>query len=320
MEPIIHPNELTDHPEWNESYYLAFYDREKELGIVSRLGYKPNKEEEMTFFFLFLPDDSGGGYFQEKKMKEFNDVLNVGGMTHGWNSDGTWNYKFEGNVIFVDNSEDLPKVSQNPKLISAAKQVELDIRFDPINTVYEYSKHMTEESLELGKKAGDKHWEQIAQINGTLKIGDKIYDFNDIIGQRDHTFGVRDWTGVGNWLYYVVWFDENLAVNPAAIIGKDGKLSTGGFLFKDGKNIPLKSIEVLNQTFRDDGLMPVSSRLKLTDNHDTTYILKAQVGQIIPVPFEDKSGQKSILVQSFGKFELDQRKDGYGTFETLRRE
>jgi hypothetical protein len=198
MEPIIHPNELTDHPEWNESYYLAFYDRKKEIGAVSRLGYKPNKKEAMTFFFLFLPGESGGGYFQEKKMKEFNNSLKVGGMTHEWNSNGSWDYKFKGNVILVNNSEDLPKVRQNQKLISAAKEAELEINFDPISEVYEYSKHMTKDSLQLGKKAGDKHWEQIAKINGSLTLGDNVYEFNDIMGQRDHTYGVRDWTGVGN--------------------------------------------------------------------------------------------------------------------------
>jgi len=319
MEPIIHPNELTDHLEWNESYYLAFYDKEKEIGAVSRLGFKPNKKEAMTFFFLFLPDGSGGGYFQEKKVKEFNESLKVGGMTHDWKADGTWNYKFKGNIILVDNTENLPEVRKNPKLISAAKNAELNIKFNPINEIYEYSKYMTEESLKLGKKAGDKHWEQIAKINGTLKVGEEMYEFNDIIGQRDHTYGVRNWTGVGDWLYYVIWFDEDLAVNPAAIISEDGKLSTGGFLFRNGKNIPLKTIKVLEQTFREDGIMPVSSKLELIDNQDITHILKAEVGPIIPVPFQDKNNQQSILVQSFGQFQLDERTDGYGTFETLRR-
>ncbi|MFO7794836.1 MAG: DUF7065 domain-containing protein [Promethearchaeati archaeon] len=319
MEPIIHPNELTDHLEWNESYYLAFYDKEKEIGAVSRLGFKPNKKEAMTFFFLFLPDGFGGGYFQEKKLKEFNDSLKVGGMKHDWKPDGTWNYKFKGNIILLDDTENLPEVRKNPKLISAAKNAELNIKFNPINDVYEYSEYMTEESLELGKKAGDKHWEQIAKINGTLKVGEETYEFNDILGQRDHTYGVRDWTGVGDWLYYVIWFDEDLAVNPAAIIGEDGKLSTGGFLFRNGKNIPLKTIKVLEQTFRNDGIMPVSSKLELIDNQNITHILKAEVGPIIPVPFQDKNNQQSILVQSFGQFQLDERTDGYGTFETLRR-
>ncbi|MBD3194643.1 MAG: hypothetical protein GF317_06290 [Candidatus Lokiarchaeota archaeon] len=319
MEPVIHPNYRTNHPEWNESYYFCSYDKENEIGILSRLGLKPNKEEAMTFLFLFLPDGSAGGYFQEKKLKDFTDNLKVAGVTHGWREDGTWNYKFKGNVIIVDNPESLPDVRKNPDLISSIKKVKIDVNFNPLNDVYEYSKHMSPESLELGKKAGDKHWEQIAKINGIVNIDNQEFKIKNALGQRDHTYGVRDWTGVGNWLYYVIWFNDQLALNPAAIISEDGRLSTGGFLFRDGKNIPLKTIKILDQKFRDDGIFPVSSKLELIDDNSEKHILKAEVGPIIPVPFEDKEGKKSILVQSFGKFQLNEIKGGFGTFETLRK-
>ena len=319
MEDIIHPKQMTDHPEWNESYYLAFYDKEQQIGGVSRLGYKPNKEEGMTFFFLFLPDGSVGGYFQEQKLKDFNNSLKVSGITHKWMPDGTWKYLFKGNMILVDNPNDLPAVREDPSLISSVKKTEMQLEFNPINDVYEYSEYMTEDSLELGKKAGDKHWEQIANISGTLTIGEKKYTFNDIIGQRDHTYGVRDWTGVGNWLYYVIWFDKNLALNPAAIVAEDGRLSTGGFIFKDGQNIPLKTINILEQNFDKNG-MPIDSKLKLEDYNGQQYLLKAETGPIIPIPFEDKEGHQSVLVQSFGKFKLDDIQGGYGTFETLRKD
>lgn len=46
--------------------------------------------------------------------------------------------------------------------------------------------------------------EQIALLNGEVKVGEKFYKLEDVIGERDHTHGVRDWTGIGDWLYYVV--------------------------------------------------------------------------------------------------------------------
>ncbi len=319
MEPITHPELCSDHPEWNESYYFVFYNKDHDVGGMSRLGFKPNKQEGMAFLFLFLSDGSAAGYHQEVKIEEYSELLKVGGMAHLYQSDGTWKYEFQGNMIGVNNPEDLPNVRENPKLISGALQVELNLNFEPINDVYEYSKYMSPESLELGKKAGDKHWEQIAVVSGELSINKEKYSISNTLGQRDHTYGVRDWTGVGNWLYYVVWFNENLAINPAAIIANDGRLSTGGFLFKDGKNIPLKTIKILDQQFREDGVFPVSSELELVDNLDEVHILKAKVGPIIPVPFEDREGNQSILIQSFGNFELDGVTGGYGTFETLRK-
>jgi hypothetical protein len=240
-------------------------------------------------------------------------------MAHLPQPDETWRYEFEGNMILVKNPETLPEVRQQPDLIAGTPKVEMKFTFKPVSSPYEYAEYMTPESLELGKKAGDKHWEQIAKVNGQLAVGEQVYEIRNIIGQRDHTYGVRDWTGVGNWLYYVVWFNEKLAINPAAIVAEDGRMSTGGFLFRDGKNIPLKTIRILDQRFREDGVFPVSSELEIIDNLEKKHLLRARVGPIVPVPFQDEKGAQSILIQSFGSFELDGTKGGYGTFETLRK-
>ena len=48
MEPVTHPNLRTDHQEWNESYYFVFYDKQNSLGGMTRIGFKPNKEEYMS--------------------------------------------------------------------------------------------------------------------------------------------------------------------------------------------------------------------------------------------------------------------------------
>ena len=319
MEPLTHRNLCTNHLDWNESYYFVFFSKDHNLGGMTRLGYKPNKQEGMTFLFLFIPDGSAAGYNVVQKVKDYTTSLNVGGIFHNFLNDSHINYKFKGNMIAVNNPEDLPMVRQNPKLIASNLKVEFDIDFHPINEVYEYSEEMTSKSLEIGKKAGDKHWEQIGLLSGNIQINNTNFPIKNTIGQRDHTYGVRDWTGVGNWLYYVVWFNKNLAINPAAIITKEGRLSTGGFLFKDGKNIPLKSIRIVAEKFRDDGIFPVSSELEIVDALGDEHRLKAFVGPIIPVPFLDSDGNQSILVQSIGSFELDGKKGGYGAFETLRK-
>ncbi|MHA1106128.1 MAG: DUF7065 domain-containing protein [Promethearchaeota archaeon] len=319
MERIIHKDKLTNHPEWNESYYFVFFDKTNNIGGMSRIGFKPNKSEGMTFFFLFLADGSAAGYHQEIKLKDFSENLRVRGMSHNWQKDGTWKYFFKGTMIFVADPLNFPRVRDDPKLILKSEKILMDLTFKPFNDVYEYSKYMTPESLEIGKKSGDMHWEQIGSVKGKLNIGQEEYNVNSVLGQRDHTYGVRDWTGVGNWLYYVVWFNENLTINPAAIVTDDGRISTGGFLFRDGKNIPLRSINIIKQEYDEQGVYPISSELQIIDNLGEEHNLKANVGSIIPIPFKDEEGNQSILIQSFGKFELDGIKGGYGTFETLRK-
>ncbi len=319
MEPLTHKSN-SKNPEWNESYYLCFSDKELSINGMSRIGFKPNKPEGMTFLFLFLPDGSAAGYHATNTIVEYSNPFTVESMVHEYvEKEDVWHYAFKGSLIVVENPEDFPRVREHPEFIKDIVLTVMDLKFKPLSNVYEYSEFMTRESLELGKKAGDAHWEQIALSSGNIELGDEIYTLKNAISQRDHTYGVRDWTGVGDWLYYVVWFSEKLAINPAAIIADDGRLSTGGFIFRDGMNIPLKEIAVKDQQFRDDGIFPVSSTLEIIDAKNQKYLLKGYPEQIIPVPFKDEQGNKSILIQSFGRFELNENKGGYGTFETLRR-
>jgi hypothetical protein len=315
MEPLTHPPGL--HRDWNESYYLCFSDRRIGLSGMTRLGFKPNKDEGMSFLLLFLPDGSIAGFQANEKNKSYPDRLEAASLTHERHPDGSWRYSFQGRMTLVKNPADFPRIKENSMRISTMAAVTMYLKFQPIQPTYEYSRNMTPESLEIGKKSGDEHWEQMAKISGEIRIGEQIYVFHDTIGERDHTHGVRDWTGVGNWIYYVVWFNENLAINPAAIVLDDGRVSVGGFLWKNGVNTPLVGFRILEQHYIDN-VIPLSSVLELTDENGVNHILKGKAGPVVPLPFVDEQGRISVLAQSFGEFELDGVAGGYGTYETLR--
>ena len=317
-EPLVH--EAKAEREWNESYYFVFYDRRLGLRGMSRLGFKPKKEEGTAFLILFLPDGSAALHMASEKITDElrKAEMKAGAITHQRLSNGTWNYRFEGNMVIARNPENLPLTKQRPELIDRVAKVTMDFSLIPVNDTYEYSENMTPESRELGRKSGDAHWEQIGKVEGTLRLADEVSHVCDTIGQRDHTHGVRDWTGIGNWLYYVVWFSQDLCINPAAIIADDGRVSSGGFIFENGKNIPIKTIRVISQEFRDY-VYPVSSKIEIIDSLNRSHILEGKTGPLVPVPFTDSQGRLSILTQAFGDFALDGRSGGYGSFETLRK-
>ncbi len=316
MEPLTH--KPSKHVEWNESYYFIFYDNDKKIGGMSRVGFKPNKKEGMTFFFLFLPDGSIGAYHANDGGCSYPESIQVSSVHHKCLSNGKWKYSFEGPMLIFDDPKNFAKVQENPEVITDLVGVKVDLEYSAINTVYEYSKHMTPESLEIGKKSGDMHWEQIGKVTGSMKIGDEIIEIEGCLGQRDHTHGIRDWTGVGNWFYFVIWFSEDLAVNPAAVVMKDGRIGSGGFIFKNGENIPLETINMIDHSYQEDGIFPISTTLELIDANGQKHILRARPGQMIPVPFRGDSGDVSFLIQSFGSFQLDDIEGGYGSYEVLR--
>ena len=317
MEPKTH--DVGTEENWNESYYFVFFDKENNIGGMSRVGFKPNRPEGMTFLFLFLPNGDTGAYHQTDEGKSYPEALKVVGIEHTPQEDGTWRYTFEGGLLTFEDSEVIPEAREDPSHIKDLVESSFDLVLHPIHEEYEYAEHMTAESLEIGKKSGDKHWEQIGKVTGTITIEEETYEIKNCMGQRDHTHGIRDWTGVGNWFYFVVWFNENLCVNPAAIIMDDGRMGTGGFIFKNGENIPLVGMELKEHDFREDGLFPKRTVLELKDAKGGTHTLIGKPGAIVPVPFSDKDGNQSILVQSLGEFQLDDNKEGYGSYEVLRR-
>ena len=305
--------------EWNESYYFVFYDKKLNLGGMTRLGFKANKNEGSAFLILFLPNGSAAMVTSTVATPdERRKDMRAGGMSHQRLPDGSWRYTFEGTMVVSKSPENLPRAKQHPQYIDRLSQVSLDLSFTPFSDTYEYSENMTAESRELGRKSGDAHWEQIGTAEGHVKLDNETFQVRNVIGQRDHTHGVRDWTGIGDWLYYVVWFDEDLCINPAAIVAEDGRISSGGFIFEHGENVPIRSIRVISQEFRDN-VYPVSSKIEVTDALNRRHILEGKPRAIVPVPFTDDQGGLSVLTQSFGEFVLDGRGGGYGSFETLRK-
>ncbi len=317
-ETLVH--EPNAEREWNESYYFVFHDRKLNIGGMTRLGFKPNKEEGATFLILFLQNGAAGLFQSSEKASNELRKMNmcVGGLSHRRLSDEKWNYSFDGKMITSEKPEDLPSALTRPDLVKKILNVKFNLHFNPISDTYEYSKNMTRESREIGKKSGDAHWEQVGKVEGKIQLNEQEFYIQDTIGQRDHTHGVRDWTGIGNWLYFVVWFSEVLCINPAAIVTEDGRVSTGGFVFRNGENIPIKTIRIINQEFRNS-VIPVSSKIQITDASNRIYILEGRPGPIVPLPFKDSTGRTSILTQSIGNFTLDDRQRGYGSYETLRK-
>ena len=117
MERVTHVCD-SDHLEWNESYYLAFYSKDNKIGGVSRIGFKPNKQEGMAFFFLFLPDGSAAVYHHEEEILDYLKLPQVGNTSHTCQKDGIWNYEFQGKMLFLKNPEDLPKIREQSKLLA----------------------------------------------------------------------------------------------------------------------------------------------------------------------------------------------------------
>ena len=128
MEPLTH--KPTTDTEWNESYYFIFYDKEKKIGGMSRIGFKPNKRDGMTFFFLFLPDGSVAAYHANDDASNYPKTFQVGNVRHNCLEDGKWHYTFEGPILIFDDPKNFAKVRENPEVITDLVGAKIDLNYN----------------------------------------------------------------------------------------------------------------------------------------------------------------------------------------------
>ena len=169
MEPLIHKPGA--HLEWNESYYLCFSDRRNRCkwDDPPRIQTKQARGDDILsaippgWFRRRFPSHREDGWTLDR--------LEVGGNDAREAPHGSWHYSFQGMMAVVKNPADFPKIRENPNLITAILPATMNLKFHPIQPIYEYSENMTPESLEIGKKSGDEHWEQMAKITDILRLG-----------------------------------------------------------------------------------------------------------------------------------------------------
>jgi hypothetical protein len=68
-----------NYPEWNESFYFNFYDRENEIFAFMRIGLKPNRMRRMSSAASCSPDGSLVGMKDNEPMT--NSALKVKGLS-----------------------------------------------------------------------------------------------------------------------------------------------------------------------------------------------------------------------------------------------
>ena len=103
-------------------------------------------------------------------------------------------------------------------------------------------------------------------VSGSVTIDDTSYTVDSVPGQRDHSWGVRDWWGM-DWIWSAVHLDDGTHLHGVNIrIPGVPAVSVGYVQGRDGKVIELVTV-ASGETFGDNGL-PLSATLSLDPGGD----------------------------------------------------
>ena len=303
----LHAAEET--PLWNESWYFDFADPQQGIGGWVRLGLMPNENVAWICALVSAPDLP--------------------------------------TVAIVDLKAELP-ANPTPANLAPVHTDAIDLALDPVVPLEEYRVSLrgrgqvhhdpatllhgsiSEAGSEEIALAMDLTWttagipyqyrlttryEIPCTVSGTLSYGDSTVTLNAVAGQRDHSWGVRDWWGGLEWMWCALHLDDgrHLHAVDARLAGLPNTVI--GYIQQDGAGLVELESAGVEEVFAANGL-PVSSSISLEPGG-----VKAAV-QIVghaPVRLVSPTGQVSHFPRAWVAVTTADGGKGVGWIEWNRR-
>ena len=292
---IIH--EFGTDSNWNESFYFNFYDRKEDVCGFMRIGLRPNRGQKSIFCYILAP---GGEVLGKRGKVELLD------------------YELEGHGLRFEKR--MPEKQWRLTFSGAmegtqSQKVEFDLLFDACNDVFDYRSCAGSDRREIYAPILSEHIEQFGKVKGYLAIGNRRY-LIDGLGERDHSWGIRDWHAPKMWIWLTCQFSETVAFNVTKLVRDNGVIDAG-FIHLDGRNIPIVDVRI-DTKYRDDG-SPQSLAMEIVDGEGRAHSITAEVMRGTTLPFESKEENKlSIMHETLAKYRY-KNMIGYGIAEYLFR-
>jgi len=269
---------------WNESYYFNFYDPARQIGGFTRIGLQENLGTSNVWCLLI----------KDRKPLYSRFILNLPYTDEGLDrgvSVGGLSYKM---------LEPLRRF----QIKYTARQIDLDLIWEALHPVKEIGGR---KRGELPETIARGHYEQGGTVTGNLTFRGDSFPIQGY-GMRDHSWGIRDWEGVKDWL--AVWpiFGEDLIIAAIRVTLPDGNIIDTGFIFDGKQNLDIVQLEP-EIRLAEDGHTQQEIALRVTDERGERYELTGGLIVNFPLPYDSH-----LLNEAMFEFRLGNRL-GYGLFE-----
>lgn len=239
------PHPPTDEPLWSESWYFDFADGTQGVGGWVRLGLIPNQGTAwvnalvcgpgmptvaVNDFQIALPADPGRVRTDDLDLTLFaTDPLRIYRVT------------LTGRGVAYDDPAGLLHGAGGHPV-----DLVLDLEFASAGTPYQY--RIT------------PRYEIPCTVTGTATVAGHEYTLAGVAGQRDHSWGVRDWWSM-DWVWSALHLEDGTHLHGVDIRIPGVPPIGVGYIQRDGALVELQSVTA-EKTFGDNGL-PESTTITL---------------------------------------------------------
>ena len=186
----------------------------------------------------------------------------------------------------------------------------MDVVFEAHTPAFDYHR----DGAKLAASMTGAHFEQTGQVTGWTSFGGKRHEIR-AFGQRDKSWGVRDWDRLEGWSWISGQFGADLSFNVMQTI-EGGKPLDNGFVFRDGANHAIERAAIEYRWGEHEHLMR-EAQLEILESNGTRHRIRAEALASFPILRDDVWLEETHVAYTL---ESDHgRRDGQGVVEHVWR-
>ncbi len=290
-------HERTDEALWNESWYFDFVDPAANLGGWLRLGLYPNEDHAWVNAMLCGPD------LPTIALNDFRAEVPADPFAVRTANSTLTQEVLEPLRSYRVTANGRGQAFEDPAALLRGESgrdvdVSMDLVWTTTGTPYQY--RIT------------PRYEIPCAVSGTVTVGERTYTIADVPGQRDHSWGVRDWWSM-EWVWSALHLDDGTHLHGVDI-RIDGMPPIGiGYVQRGDELTELDSVRA-EEVFAPNDL-PVSTALTLQPGD---VVASAEVVAHAPVRLEALDGRVSHFPRAWAKITTADGRTGVGWLEWNR--
>jgi hypothetical protein len=226
-----------DEPLWNESWYFDFADRQQGIGGWVRVGLYPNQDTSWITGLLCGPD------IPTFALVDFDDNGAIELTLTATEPLRTYRVTMRGRGQAYDDPAALLRNEPGRSV-----EITVGLKWTTAGTPYQY--RLT------------PRYEIPCTVSGTVTADGQEFAVYDVPGQRDHSWGVRDWWAM-DWVWSALHLDDGSHVHAVDIRIPGAPRFGVGYLQQPGEPLIELQAVTARETFADNGL-PLKTTLTLS--------------------------------------------------------
>jgi Ecdysteroid kinase-like family len=280
------PHESTDEPLWNESWYFDFVDKAQGVGGWLRLGRYPNQNTSWINGLLCGPD------MPTFALVDYHDTGAIELTLTATEPLRVYRVTMRGEAQAYDDPAALLRNEPGRPV-----DVTMELECTTVGAPYQY--RIT------------PRYEIPCVVSGTITADGREFAIDGVPGQRDHSWGVRDWWAM-DWVWSALHLDDGTHLHGVDIRIPGAPPIGIGYVQNAGQ--PLLELQAVSarETFGDNGL-PITTTLNFGDL-TTTIDIRGHA----PVLLTASDGRVSHFPRAWATVTTDDGRAGVGWVEWNR--